>query len=401
MIRWLYAAVLASNVASGLQTLVVSTLVYRLTGNALALGAIVSSEFIVSALLQVYAGPLADRYNPRAIMVTGDFLRGLVALLAALLTMWTGSIAPVIASLLISQVVKPFYRTANFALTPEIVSGDELVRANSTLSAFMQAGQLLGVAAAGVLLTWVGPQWAYFALGLLLCISATSLLGIHLPRSVRPVVKKMGVINDWAEVFSLLRKFPSASWHIILASGDLLLIALINVMLVPLNAALGGNNYHLALIDGAFAVGAISMAPINPRLIKIRGPRVTVALGLAGQVLALAILLLARSPYHAAACMLVIGVANSLSVATFMSTLQQRAAGNIKGRVGSLRYFSNSLILTPSVLVFSHVLANTSWQSFVLAALLTMLLYLAAFMTLSQPRLFGTGLLQRSLSSTT
>nr|WP_281377009.1 MFS transporter [Deinobacterium chartae] len=399
----LYGSTFVTNIGHGAHTLAVSLLLYELTGSALMFGAVLSSEFIIALALQLFAGPLVDRGDPRRVMLFADFSRGAVIMACfAWLMLWPSAV-PLLVSVVYLNLLKPFYRAANFALVPALVDDAALTRVNSLTGSFSQAGQLLGVALAGLVATLWGAEGAFLLDGLSFLLAAACLLGVRGARAERKVSNTasawQALLEDWGEVAGLLRRQPGVAFHLLLASGDFLAVALINLTLVPLNQAHGGTPLHLSLLDGAFAVGSLIGALLAPGLLQRLSVTHAGLLGLAAQAAAFALLAAYAGPLPGSVVMFALGLANALSLTVFMSHLQRRSRGPIKGRIGSLRQMTLSLLGALVLPGVGWVLGRWGVESALLAAAGLMALYLVLLAVLSTRALFGPGLLTEPVRS--
>lgn len=104
-----------------------SILIYQLTGSTLALGSMWLLYFIPSLILQLFIGPYIDRWSRKWIMIFSQWTRGMIfiiplaALISGYLEVWH-----IYAVQGIIGLVTPFYVPANHAITPTIVTKEQL-----------------------------------------------------------------------------------------------------------------------------------------------------------------------------------------------------------------------------------------------------------------------------------
>ncbi|MFH8716819.1 MFS transporter [Streptomyces zaomyceticus] len=134
---------------------------YQVSHSAAGLTWVLLSLWATRFLLMATGGRLADRYDRVRVMIGADVLR-LVA---------QGTLAVVVVSplqlqswhLCLSAALygagTALYNPAQIGLTPELVPGDRLQRANGLLSLVADVGFLLGPVLAGVLMGTVGFSW--------------------------------------------------------------------------------------------------------------------------------------------------------------------------------------------------------------------------------------------------
>lgn len=343
--RLLLAASFISNVGSGMYTLTVGKLLYDHTGSAAVFGVVIVLEYASTFLFQLIAGPWVDRGNPKWSCVGASVARGGFILLASLMLATPQQTAWVIATSLVIQAAKPFYRAAQFALAPAVVEPGELTRLNSYNSISVQSGQLIGVALVGPVIAFGGVTWA-FALngaGFLLSAVAAALISVDVERAVTAHAERARgwlnkLANDWLNAIRIVRSSRALAWLVALCAGDYLLVGLVNLLIAPIvSARYGGNSYWLSMLDGAFALGAMLTAFIVDALVRGIGARNAVLLGLGGQTLFFSILAASGGGMASLFCMFGIGAANAISCLVLLGALQERVPGPYRGRVVSFR----------------------------------------------------------------
>src|SRR3712207_4624091 len=115
--RWTLASVFITNIGNGMHTLAVGKLLYDQTGSIVAFGGVIIAEYIINFLVQILAGPLVDRNQPKAVITLTDLSRGLFILLASLMISLSYDLYGwVFATVLVINIGKPFYRSATFSI---------------------------------------------------------------------------------------------------------------------------------------------------------------------------------------------------------------------------------------------------------------------------------------------
>src|SRR5713226_3513624 len=140
---------LVSEVGNRFHWIAVSLWVYNLTGSASAVSFAVSSMFVGSLVVGLWAGVLVDRLNRKTILIASDLARAiLVALIPSLIHM---NIALVYLDLVLVSAATAFFRPAIFGIIPAVVSRRNLMPANSFFSAMDSGTEIFGPALAGIL----------------------------------------------------------------------------------------------------------------------------------------------------------------------------------------------------------------------------------------------------------
>jgi MFS family permease len=131
-------------------------------GSAASLGIVLACYGIPRAVLTVPGGSLADRFNPRLVMLSSDFARCALtvvfAVLAAKHVSSLAALAPVAALLGASSAL---FMPASMTMMPSLVASARLTSANAVYTGFVQAGSTLGPVIGGVLVATTGPPTAF------------------------------------------------------------------------------------------------------------------------------------------------------------------------------------------------------------------------------------------------
>jgi len=129
---------------------------------------LVVSEIGLVRILPIFvfslvAGVVADRFNRRKLTIVTQVALGLVALVLGLGT-WQGIISLwlVFGLVAIQSVVTAFDVPARQALIPSLVPREDLANAYSLNSIASKVGGILGPAISGLVIAYLGLQWAYW-----------------------------------------------------------------------------------------------------------------------------------------------------------------------------------------------------------------------------------------------
>jgi len=146
------------------------------------------ARFLPVILLSLLAGVVADRFNRRKLTILTQVALGLVALLLGLVTA-RGQMAiwVLFALVMVQSVAVAFDVPARQALVPSLVPRQDLPSAYSLTSIASKVGGILGPAISGLVIAWLGLQWAYWinAVSYLAVIAALIAMG-----DIRAVVEK-------------------------------------------------------------------------------------------------------------------------------------------------------------------------------------------------------------------
>lgn len=399
--RWMLASTLITNIGNGMHTLTVGWLLYKYTGSVAAFGSVLILEYVVSSIFTVLSGPTVDRGDPRAVTVTSDLVSGLFICIAAVMLTQGQAYFWVLASVVIISIVKPFYYSSIFAIGPNIASGATLVRYNAIRNSSLQVGQLLGMMLAGPLIQTFGASVAFASNGFSYLLAGLAVIAARVPPIERKqeegVSSKLRMLlDDWQEMYTLLRSNPALICHIFLCAGDFLAVSFVNLTLAPMvDQRYGGNTYWLSAFDGAFAVGAAAAAFMTSRVVQAFEERSVAYVGLGGQALLFAALSITRNPYLTVLLMLAIGVMSAFSLAILLSSLQRRSRGPTKGRISSIRNLTTTLLAVTLIPIVTVAQGASLAQGMLTSGAICAVFSFSTFI-LSRQRFFGHDLLGRA-----
>jgi len=145
-------------------------------------------RFLPVILLSLIAGVAADRFDRRKMAILTQIALGLVALMLGLTTSWGVMTLWLLFGLVtIQSVAVAFDGPARQALIPSLVPRENLANAYSLTSIASKVGGILGPAICGVVIAFLGLQWAYWinAISYLAVIAALIAMG-----DIRTVIEK-------------------------------------------------------------------------------------------------------------------------------------------------------------------------------------------------------------------
>jgi MFS transporter, DHA3 family, macrolide efflux protein len=156
---WLAQAV--SGMGNRVHGIALLAYVYALTGRGLDLGVLMLVMGAASLIAGPIAGVLADRYNPRHIMIIADTARfALVLLLPFTTALW--QIYTLAFFLAIGQAA---YMPSVFSLIPRLVGKSNLITANSLSATTQNVLTIVGPALGGFLVAQIGPAASVWLVG--------------------------------------------------------------------------------------------------------------------------------------------------------------------------------------------------------------------------------------------
>jgi len=165
--RLFFAGLAISNVGTWLQLTAMSLLVYRITGEATAVGISVAFQFLPMLFLGAWAGAVADARNKRRMAIlTQSGLAAQAFVLAGLDLSGVINLPIIYVMSLVLGVVSAFDNPARRGLVTELVSEEDIPNATSLNTAVMTGSRIFGPALAAVLVSTIGTGWCFLFNGL-------------------------------------------------------------------------------------------------------------------------------------------------------------------------------------------------------------------------------------------
>ncbi len=255
--RLFFTGQLISLVGTWMQSVALSWLVYRLTGQATLLGLVAFATQFPIFLLGSFGGVLADRVDPRRLLVITQTLQTLQAFLMAWLTL-SGRIQPwMILVLAVGLgVVNAFDLPARQVLVASTVDREDLPNAIALNSSIFHGSRVVGPAVAGLLVMAIGEGWCFLLNGASFFAAIAGLLMMRLPawetRNDHPPV-----LDHIMEGVRFVRGNRPVALLLFLL-GLVCLMGMPYTVLMPIfaDAILHGGPRALGLLMGASGVGA-------------------------------------------------------------------------------------------------------------------------------------------------
>ncbi len=118
------------------------------TDSGLSTASVYVVRLLIGVLFGPFGGSLADRWRLRTTLVGTNLLQ--VAALSPLAMVSSDRIWPVYVVVVLQGLISTVNDPASFALLPRLLTDDQLVPANSAMSAGMSVARLIGAAAGGI-----------------------------------------------------------------------------------------------------------------------------------------------------------------------------------------------------------------------------------------------------------
>ena len=211
-------------------------LIYDLTGSSTWLGFVSFASGIPLLVLALPAGVLVDRFDRRTVLVVGQGLTALVAIILAVL-IGAGLVEPwqVVLTALVSGCLLVLIIPARQALLPTTVPRPQLGSAIALLSIGQNSGRVVGPALTGLLIAAFGAAVAFGAqaIGFLLALLCAARMAPQL--SVGPSGPRSAA-QDLLEGLRYVREDPTV-WTLLILQGVPAFLIMPYTQLLPIFAS--------------------------------------------------------------------------------------------------------------------------------------------------------------------
>lgn len=318
-----------------MQTMALSWLLYRLTDSPLYLGLLAAARFGPSLVLSPLAGVVTDRL-PRRDLVIGTQAASLVqsATLAALTLSGVVAVWHLLALAALQGVIDTLDLPARQTLQVDLVGLEDLQSAVSLNSSAFNTARMVGPAIAGVVVAAWGEGVCFAINAVSYAAVLAALLAIRLPRAASPRHEPFA---------AALRGGVRFAWQTPAVRAALGAVAVTSVVGLSFSTLLpvfardvlhGGVRGYGLLLAGA-GLGSV-IGALGTAARRSGGSHLVVLAAqgtLGGGLIALAA---TRTLAVAALCLVAIGLAAAVQLATTNGLLQTNSPPELRGRVMSL-----------------------------------------------------------------
>jgi len=307
--------------------------VYELTGSTLATGLTFIIEAVPRVLLGSVAGVFVDRWNLKRTMISADLLRAL-AVLPLLAVSSTHSLWVIYVVALATNIVSQFYGPAENAVLPQLVDESSLMDANAALTLGANLTRLVGPAAGGGLVTWLGFHSVVTIDSLSFALSAvcTAAVVLRHARSVDEGEEQMdgniwtSVWREWWAGLQIVRGTPAIRSAFLVVATVMPAEGILQVLFVVfVTKVLKGGAGDFGLVLSAQAIGGVVGSLVIGRIGRLLSPGPMV--GISGVVNGLILLIIFN--FHSLALALALFVVAGLPVGAFFVSLQTALQKNV------------------------------------------------------------------------
>jgi MFS family permease len=262
--RLFFAGALASNTGNWLQNLAVPFVLFELTQRSVWVGLAGFAQAMPGFFLAPIGGSMADRFDRRKVLLGTQFAMALSAL--ALWGVWVAGLRDpvlILALVALTGVFSGLMIPTWQAFVPSLVPREDLASAITLNSTQFNAARALGPAAAGALLAFAGPSWAFLLNGLSFVAVIGAIWMVRPLPSDRKSEAPSGIVAGFTSALAYIRRRTG----IIVGIVTVFFIAFLGFpvaqfAVVFTDQIYGAGPRVLGLLVSAVGVGAVMMAPL-------------------------------------------------------------------------------------------------------------------------------------------
>ena len=337
----LWVAQIISNVGDWAYVLAVATTVASKSDpNDLArvMAVILGLEAISSAVVgTLVAGPIADRFPRRRVMITSDVVQGLAV--ASLLVVPELQMPHLAAVAIVLGAGRAVFQPALMSSLPGLVPGERLVAANAVVTATFHGAIMVGPAIGAIMVATMGSSAAFALNAASFGVSAALLTGLALPAASSEDREPWRPIADLVEGARFIVRSPVVRGIAIVMGLVLLLVAaqkplelgLVRTTLAP-DGDDGVRATLLGLFTAAWGGGMVAGSALAPAAARRWSRERLLSVSVAAAGIAYLIASLAPTTTLVTAMWLLGGAAAGLANVSYETLLQERTPDEFLGR---------------------------------------------------------------------
>ena len=343
-----------------MQKTAVSWVVYSLTQSKFMLGVSVFATLFPTALVSLYGGIVADRYNRYQILLSTQIVSLMQAVLLTLAIVFFKQhvVWEIIVLGAVLGIINGFDMPARQSLIRELVGRKEdLPNALALNSSMVNLSKLIGPAIAGFILERFGDAICFGINAISFIPVILSLLMMKLPKPEQKTKADKNLKKEFLEAFAYIKITPVVS-SIIIFAGIMGLLVLPFSTLTPVFAKdiFNGTAFTLGIIDGVIGFGALIGALFLASLHQ--GTNLSKVLAINTLVFGIGLILFSQVAILSLALLFIaVGSFGMMSVRTITNTIVQIHVPNqFRGRVISIYL----MVLTATIPIGSLIVGAVS-----------------------------------------
>lgn len=255
--RWLYLGQIVSDFGDSLTFVSLLLLVQRLGGSELQIAFIVIAATLPALVIGLIAGVYVDRWDRRRTMMISDGIRAVLVLgfvfIDSLALLWVALVLT-----FVQAAIGTLFNPARSALIADVVPADLLLKANSVSQTSRVGFNLMGTAAAGILVAVADTVWPAFVIDALTFATSVALVSRIAFGGAPRTTEDAAIWDDLRNGLKVLAASRGMRGLVLGAGVALLGLGAVNVLFVPFIVdELGASEAWLGGIEAAQVVGML------------------------------------------------------------------------------------------------------------------------------------------------
>jgi MFS family permease len=252
--RNLFAADVLSGFGDRLSVFALFLLIFHMTGRALDLGLLMIVQAVPAILIGPLAGVYIDRTRKKWVLIGTNLIQAILVFLIP----FAGMVWQVYLIAGAQALVRQAFSPARLAILPEIVSSEDIPRANALGTITLNILMITGPAAAGIIVAFFGTSPAFFIDAATFIVAAVILIGMTAGKQTAPTEARTSYMREFKEGIAYIWRSPLMRRLVPL----LALLVLIGSMQSPLivvfvkNVLMKGD-VELGILMSAMGVGGV------------------------------------------------------------------------------------------------------------------------------------------------
>ncbi|HEY4334048.1 MAG TPA: MFS transporter [Ilumatobacteraceae bacterium] len=336
-VRWAFADGV-SVTGSAVSTVVLPIIVFQATKSAAITGALFAVRVVPYMLFGAVAGPVADRWNRRRLIIGGHIIEGvLVATIPIAHMLGVLTVAQIFIVGLLAATSFVFSDAAVFGAVPALVGTERLAAANGLLGSIVSGSEIAGPALGGVLAAavgttnaiWVDAASFFIAAGLEATIRSNFRIGEPPPGGLQ-------VKAQLKKAMSFVRRNRSVGTLLLSGFGNSFGFGIVVGLLVPYAVQrldFTDKDGRLGLLYGASGVGALIAGILFARIFLPRRVKWATPSTIMLAAIAVAGLTIATNWILAGGLLIVFAWANGVTVTTGITYRQLASPDELRSSV--------------------------------------------------------------------
>lgn len=373
--RWLWLGQTFIFCASQFWFVTLTWLVLQKTGSGFAVGIVLAAAAVPRGLFMLMGGAISDRLPTNYVAaIAASANTVLIGLIAAMLVLDAFQLKAVVLISALFGLSEAFLYPAILALLPQIMSKPRLGQANTWMQGSEQITNVIGPAAAGIVIGVLGLPLAFAINAALLAIGSGSIALVRTRQRLRSVRPRTATLAG--EIIEGLRYAWKPEIRISLQMIAAINFAILGPIVIGVAELVAvrfdGSATTFGYLQSAYGIGALLGVFVASRISAIKNlktPLVLLACALGAGLIALGFV---QHVWIAAGAIALMGLGSGIVGVLGLTWLQQQTVIPMQGRMMSLVMFA-SVALDPFSQAISGVLLEINLTGLFVVAGIAML----------------------------